>query len=51
MPKYKLKARFWDGQQLHPVGSIVDLPEGSVPSGSVLIEEEKPAPKATVKKD
>lgn len=53
MPKYQLKARFWDGARPHEVGSVLEFEEGMAPKGSVLLEELEPkaAPKATVKKD
>lgn len=64
MPRYQLKAKFWDGQTLHPIDKVLELPEGTAPKGSILLDppvepeapaepepEKPPVPKATVKKD
>lgn len=50
MPKYRIGAKYWDGEKPHPVGAVLDFPEGKAPRGSKLVEEAKPATTAKVAK-
>ena len=49
MPDYRLVAKYWDGQKTHPVGAVLNFPEGAAPKGSVL-EGEVEAPDQEKKK-
>jgi deoxyribose-phosphate aldolase len=49
MPKVKLIRGYWDGQQMHPAGSVLDFPEGKAPESAKPVEEEKAAPAAKPK--
>ena len=47
MPKFELKADFWDGRRMHKRGEVLELPEGSAPKKSKRVEEPvAPKPKA-----
>lgn len=40
MPKYQLKATYWDGAQLHPRNSILGFAEGAAPKSAKLCADD-----------
>jgi len=38
MPKYKLTRRFYDGERVHPVDSILEFKEGTQPRTAKRVE-------------
>lgn len=51
MARYKLVRRFYDGEVLHPVGAILELPVGMQPKGSILMGKAKAAPESEPDED
>lgn len=42
MPKYSISAPYWDGQQYHKTGAVVEFAEGEAPPRSKLVKETEP---------
>jgi hypothetical protein len=49
MPRYKLRGAFWDGVQLHPAGSEIELAEGATPPPAAQLVEQEEAPEPPAK--
>lgn len=50
MPLYKINRRFYDGQDLHEIDSVLEFEEGTQPSSAVRVEA-RPTKKKPVEDD